>query len=274
MKTEGKQKKWRHREVQELAHEEELLVKRLRELHLWWRQHWVHVVIGVGVVCVIVAVWRIVESQRLAREAQASELLNSARAEFENNNLDAVTTSCEDIIANFAGTDAAPQALVLLGNAYFKGEQYDKALEIYQRYLQAHPKGGLAAHVRRNIALLQARQDPAKAIAELESMLAGHEAYQELLRKHLDSGLKESDAQTRAVKEFNRLHPAGIPLIASDEVRFRLALLHERQGRTAEAVALLKQIGKGSAWNQEAKAKLDWIQALPAGALSAASGAS
>jgi predicted negative regulator of RcsB-dependent stress response len=228
---ESGKKKWSHREVQELIHEEELLVTYLKRAQDWWNKNGKVVSITVAVLALVAAVAYLWYTTSAGKEREALALLQSARTEYEKGDaLDAVTSSCQEILSNSARTAAAPQAMVLLADAYLDGRQLDKAEQAYQNYLGAYPNGSLVPQVKRNLALLAAeRGDNAKAIAELEGLLA-----------------------------------AGIPGIASDELRYLIARQYEQGGQEAKALELYEAIGEGSAWRAEAQNRLDWLKAKPA----------
>lgn len=228
-------KKWSHKEVQELIHEDDVLVTELRKLQLWLQRNWVSLVVTVVVAVVVVAAVAGYRAYTSGRERDAAVALTTARKEFTENNLDKVTTTCQDILLSYPNTQAYEAAMVLLGDAYLRGENLESAEKTYREYLASFPNGLLVPQVRRNLALIyQARGEHPKAIEEYKQLLA-----------------------------------AGLPGIASDELRFYLGQCYEAGGQTSEAARVYNEIGKGSAWRPEIERRLEWLKVEPAQPLAA-----
>lgn len=94
---------------------------------------------GGGVVAVILIVLFVISSSR-ARSQKAAELLGKARVELESGEFQAATSDLQAIWRSYQGSQAAQEALYLLGNAYYYGKDYDQALKYFQEFLKKYPK--------------------------------------------------------------------------------------------------------------------------------------
>ena len=94
---------------------------------------------GAGVVVVILVVLFVIYSNK-GRNQKAAELLGKARVELESGEFQVATTDLQTIWRSYKGTDAAQEALYLLGNAYYYGKDYDQALRYFQEFVSRYPK--------------------------------------------------------------------------------------------------------------------------------------
>ena len=94
---------------------------------------------GAGVVVVIFIVLFVISSNK-SHNQKAAELLGKARVELESGEFQTATTDLQTIWRSYKGTNAAQEALYLLGNAYYYGKDYDQALRYFQEFVSKYPK--------------------------------------------------------------------------------------------------------------------------------------
>lgn len=94
---------------------------------------------GAGLVVVVLVVLFLISSNK-SRNQKAAELLGKARVELESGEFQAATTDLQNIWRSYKGTDAAQEALYLLGNSYYYGKDYDQALQYFQEFVSRYPK--------------------------------------------------------------------------------------------------------------------------------------
>jgi outer membrane protein assembly factor BamD (BamD/ComL family) len=94
---------------------------------------------GAGLVVVVLVVLFLISSNK-SRNQKAAELLGKARVELESGEFQAATTDLQNIWRSYKGTDAAQEALYLLGNSYYYGKDYDQALRYFQEFVSRYPK--------------------------------------------------------------------------------------------------------------------------------------
>jgi len=94
---------------------------------------------GAGLLVVALVVLFLISSNK-SRNQKAAELLGKARVELESGEFQAATTDLQNIWRSYKGTDAAQEALYLLGNSYYYGKDYDQALRYFQEFVSRYPK--------------------------------------------------------------------------------------------------------------------------------------
>jgi outer membrane protein assembly factor BamD (BamD/ComL family) len=94
---------------------------------------------GAGLVVVVLVVLFLVSSNK-SRNQKAAELLGKARVELESGEFQAATTDLQNIWRSYTGTNAAQEALYLLGNSYYYGKDYDQALRYFQEFVSRYQK--------------------------------------------------------------------------------------------------------------------------------------
>jgi len=94
---------------------------------------------GGGLVVVILIVLFLISSNK-SRSQKAADLLGKARVELESGEFQAATADLQTILRSYNGTDAAQEALYLLGNSYYYGKEYDQALRYFQEFVSKYSK--------------------------------------------------------------------------------------------------------------------------------------
>lgn len=94
---------------------------------------------GAGLVVVILIVLFVISSNK-SRNQKAAELLGKARVELESGEFQIATTDLQTIWRSYKGTNAAQEALYLLGNTYYYGKDYDQTLRYFQEFVSKYPK--------------------------------------------------------------------------------------------------------------------------------------
>ena len=147
--------------------EEDRVVLWLMEVVEYIRQKQQVFVGGViGIVALVVVINLVNSSQQDAR-IDAETMLGDVLVAEGNAQDDTAVSLCEQLIEQYAGTPAAAQGLVLLGNRYFAQDRFDEALSMYERFLADYGKleillfaawSGVAATYEAQGRLLEAAQ--------------------------------------------------------------------------------------------------------------------
>jgi TolA-binding protein len=149
-----------------------------------------------------------------AKELAANPTVQDADAAAEDPEtyLTQAIEAFEEVVDEYGSTKAAPQALFLLGNAYYDKGDYEQAIASFRKFLEEYPDHNL--HTAARVALayaLEEKGEPAQALAEFEGILASEfdfytkaELYLDIARTALESGNREKarDFYQRYLNEF------------------------------------------------------------------------
>ncbi len=94
---------------------------------------------GAGVVVIVLVALFLISSNK-SRNQKAAELLGKARVELESGEFQAATADLQAIWRSYKGTNAAQEALYLLGNSYYYAKDYDQALRYFKEFASRYPK--------------------------------------------------------------------------------------------------------------------------------------
>ena len=147
-----------------------------------------------------------------------------------------LTAALRDLRDATALDDTAPQPIELLGDVNHAMGRYERAAELYQRYLQLDDRAGRVFY---KLALAHVRNDrPAEAIEPLRRALALDDKFTEA-HYLLGVSLRAQGRRADAVRELSRgvaLNPAFIA------AREELADLYRELGRARESIEELEAI--------------------------------
>jgi len=87
-----------------------------------------------GIVVVLILVLVIFAQVQAKKEQKAKSLFSKARVELGSGNLLQAINDLNTVSMSYGGTKIAPQALFLLGNAYFYSKNYDQALKTFEDF--------------------------------------------------------------------------------------------------------------------------------------------
>ena len=93
---------------------------------------------GAVAVVAVIAIANFVQGQRLEARSQASAMIFEADLAEQSGQIDRVVAISRQLIEEYAGTPAAAQGMITLGNRYFTLGRYVDAQGLYQRYLDEH----------------------------------------------------------------------------------------------------------------------------------------
>lgn len=92
------------------------------------------VLLFTGIVVVLILVVVFFLQVQTKRNQKAEILFSKARIELSSGNLLQAINDLNTISLSYGGTKIAPQALFLLGNAYFYSKNYDQALKSFENF--------------------------------------------------------------------------------------------------------------------------------------------
>lgn len=84
-------------------------------------------------------------TQTVVTPADANTLYNSAKSAFDSGNMEKAQREFEEILAKFPEAEIAGNAQFWLGEIYYRGNWYEKALLEYKKVLDNYPKGNKVA---------------------------------------------------------------------------------------------------------------------------------
>jgi outer membrane protein assembly factor BamD (BamD/ComL family) len=87
---------------------------------------------GIAVVLIVAVVFFF--QLQIKREQKARNLYSKARAELSSGNYLQAINDLNIVSSSYGGTEVAPQAMFLLGNAYFYSRNYDRALVTFEDF--------------------------------------------------------------------------------------------------------------------------------------------
>jgi len=87
---------------------------------------------GIAVVLILAVVFFF--QLQAKREQKARNLYSKARAELGSGNYLQAINDLNTVSSSYGGTEVAPQAMFLLGNAYFYSKNYDRALVTFEDF--------------------------------------------------------------------------------------------------------------------------------------------
>ncbi|MDA0337344.1 MAG: tetratricopeptide repeat protein [bacterium] len=117
--------------------EDEFLEWVLRSIE-YLKTHAQLIVGGVVGIVAVIAIVSFMQTQRGEASERAAALLFEATIADRSGQVDQVIRIGQQLVDTYAGTSAAAQGMVLLGNRYFTLGRYADAERLYHQYLDAH----------------------------------------------------------------------------------------------------------------------------------------
>ncbi len=147
---------------------EERLPDELKPVYLWWKAYGKIASLVLCVVLVLFIGYRYFQRERERKAAEIGLALRD-NGEMPKQRIDTLETLAQQ----YGSTDAGRNAYILLGKAFFDDEQYDKALEAYQHFLDKHGSSNVADIARLGVAAsFEAQNKPDDAMTAYDAFLA------------------------------------------------------------------------------------------------------
>jgi outer membrane protein assembly factor BamD len=209
----------------------------------------------------------------------AEELYRLGEQDLARSRYEDARNRFKDIVARHPDSSYAPRARFLIGEAYFREGEFDKAVKEFEAFLAFYPQHQIADLVQYRLAvsyydqMKPVEQDQAltgKALAQFKKLVKdypqsryasdalakidicrGRLAQKELFIAHYYYDQQDNTAAARQRLEGilkNYQHTLVIP-----ETLFLLAEVNFREARTAEAVALYRRLAADYAYTEWGK---------------------
>jgi outer membrane protein assembly factor BamD len=206
----------------------------------------------------------------------AEELYRLGEQDLARSRYEDARNRFKDIVARHPDSSYAPRARFLIGEAYFREGEFDKAVKEFEAFLAFYPQHQIADLVQYRLAvsyydqMKPVEQDQAltgKALAQFKKLVKdypqsryasdalakidicrGRLAQKELFIAHYYYDQQDNTAAARQRLEGilkNYQHTLVIP-----ETLFLLAEVNFREARTAEAVALYRRLAADYAYTE------------------------
>jgi len=117
---------------------EDKFVTNLLKAQEYFSEHTGRFAMAVAAVVLVAVVVFFVMSGSQARQQEANEILGKATVDFRAGNFQLAAVDFQNILDNYAGTDAAAFASFYIANAYFELKNYDQAGEYFRLHLDKY----------------------------------------------------------------------------------------------------------------------------------------
>jgi tetratricopeptide (TPR) repeat protein len=131
---------------------------------------------GAVAIVAVIAIASFMQTQRAEARERAAALLFEATVADRAGQTEQVLTIGQQLVDTFAGTPAAAQGMVLLGNRFYALGRYADAERLYRQYLDAHGDGEALTYaaVTGLAACREAKGDLAGAASDYLAYADGH----------------------------------------------------------------------------------------------------
>ncbi|MBM3791904.1 MAG: tetratricopeptide repeat protein [Acidobacteria bacterium] len=180
--------------------------------------------------------------------ASSRDLLREAEGAWRRGDYESALRLNNSLLVNDPGAKDAPQALLNIGNIYYRNlRRIGPAIETYTRLAEQHPGSAQEYQARMSLAEIYSNEvgDLTRAISEYDGILELPEVDNrteiEFLRA--DAYFKKED-YARALRELQRIQESNPGGHLEDQVHLKIGNVYQIQKRYEEALAAFQKVSQ------------------------------